>query len=131
MVVIVSAQAKSIPIITFIAPFQLVLAAVIRTHHKWRLFWGWQVSEQSTEHVRDLRELSLDSGVVSVLPGNGILTFFNRVSKLMKAGTVDHGKTRRWIKKKFDQGKGSKKKNRKALIPNVECVWYFYRNLRE
>jgi hypothetical protein len=55
---------------------------------------------QSTEHVHDLRKLILNISVVGVLLGNGILTLLNRVSKVMKAGTVGHGKRRRWREKK-------------------------------
>jgi hypothetical protein len=92
-VLLVPNQATSLLVITFIPSFWVMLTAVVKTAEGW-IFRGWTISEQGAEHVGDLRELGLDRGIVSVLAGNGILTFLNWVGKLVETGSVGHCKWR-------------------------------------
>jgi hypothetical protein len=103
-------EATSIPVILIIPLFRVMEATIVQTAQG-RNVGRWTSSRQGAEHVSDICELSLDRSVVSVLAGNGVLTFFDGVGKLVETGVVGHEE--RGSRRKNGEGSDTKCRVRK------------------
>jgi hypothetical protein len=103
-------EATSIPVILIIPLFRVMEATIVQTAQG-RNVGRWTSSRQGAEHVGDICELSLDRSVVSVLAGNGVLTFFDGVGKLVETGVVGHEE--RGSRRKNGEGSDTKCRVRK------------------